>query len=57
MNVINLRPVGWDDMTPRQWGIVREMIRAVAKTAVFCEDTDLLFRAAAFMNATEGYDV
>ena len=56
-NVIHLRPVGWNGMTPRQWGTVRELIRLVRKTALRRHDMLLLLQAQHFLAKTEGYDV
>lgn len=57
MTVINLRPVGWDGMTPRQWYTVREMIRLVRETALRASNLSLLMRAQFFLTETEGRDV
>lgn len=57
MTILNLRPVGWDGMTPRQWGTLRELIRLVAWTAILRDHPILLFRANTFLAQTEGRDV
>ncbi len=57
MTVINMRPVGWGEMTPRQWGTIREMIQLVRENAVRFSDTSLLMRAEQFLTLTEGRDV
>jgi hypothetical protein len=57
MNVLNLRPVGWDGMTPRQWGALRDLIRQVGKMADYLDDPDLSFRAELFLIRTRGFDV
>lgn len=57
MNVINLRPVGWSEMTPRQWATVRELIRLVRETALYSGNLSLLMRAQFFLTETAGRDV
>lgn len=57
MTVINLRPVGWDGMTPRQWYILRELIRLVSDTAFQRNDFGLFTRAQNFLRSTGGRDV
>ena len=57
MTVIQLRPVGWDGMTPRQWGTLRSLIRIVQETAIQIDDPLLLFRATSFLMRTRGRDV
>ncbi len=57
MTVINLRPVGWDSMTPRQWGTLRELIRLVRETALRSSNPPLLMRAHRFLTMTAGRDV
>jgi len=57
MTVINLRPVGWGEMTPRQWDTIRNMIRQVREGARRNGDPVLLLRATLFLAKTEGYDV
>ena len=57
MTIINLRPVGWNGMTPRQWGTVREMIRLVRETAIRQSNLSLMFRAQFFLTQTARRDV
>ena len=57
MTISNLRPVGWDGMTPRQWGTVRDLIQLVRKTAIRSTNLSLLIRAQHFLKMTKGYDV
>ena len=57
MNVINLRPVGWDGMTPRQWHVIRSMIREVLVVAINRGNQPLFQRAQHFLTMTEGRDV
>lgn len=57
MSVINLRPVGWDEMTPRQWGTLRDLIRLVHANALRFDNIVLLLRAQHFLYQTEGRDV
>lgn len=57
MTVINLRPAGWDGVTPRQWGAMRELIRLVSETAFQRDNFDLFMRASTFLAQTEGRDV
>lgn len=57
MTILNLRPVGWDGMTPRQWGTIRELIGRVWDSAWRFGDAALLLRAQSFLDTTEGYDV
>ena len=57
MNIINLRPVGWESMTPQQWGTLRELIRLVRETALQRCNVSLFARAHNFLVKTEGYDV
>jgi len=57
MTVLNLRPVGWDGMTPKQWGAVRAMVREVLNVATRNLDIDLMTRAIFFLINTAGRDV
>ena len=57
MNVINLRPVGWDGVTPRQWGTLRDLIRMVLMVAINRGNQPLFQRAQRFLTMTEGRDV
>lgn len=57
MNVIHLRPIGWNETTPRQWGILRDLIREVSKVAVFRCHVNLYVQAEKFLIKTEGRDV
>lgn len=57
MTIVNLHPVGWDGMTPRQWSTVRDMVRVIASVARRSDDPVLLFRANALLARTEGRDV
>lgn len=57
MTVIQLRPVGWDGMTPRQWGTLRDLIRLVSEAATRFDDPVLLVRANIFLRRTAGRDV
>ncbi len=56
-NVIHLRPIGWGFMTPRQWGILRDLISLVRKIALCSGDMSLLMRAQRFLTQTAGRDV
>jgi hypothetical protein len=57
MVITNMRPIGWGETTPRQWDVIRKMVRQVVRTAVYLDDPILLFRANAFLLKTEGFDV
>ena len=57
MTVINIRPVGWGGMTPRQWGAIRKMTQAVYDVAVANASYGLALRANVFLDNTEGRDV
>ena len=57
MTIPNLRPVGWNGMTPWQWYVLRELVLQVARTAVSLDDPVLMFRANAFLLKTAGRDV
>lgn len=57
MAIINMRPVGLSDMTPRQWGSIRAMIEDVRVVAFSRGNQPLFQRAMNFLDATEGYDV
>ena len=57
MTVLNLRPVGWNGMTPKQWGSLREMIRQVYKCSIISGNLSLMMRAQFFLTETEGRDV
>lgn len=58
MTVINLRPIGWNGMTPEQWRVVRKMIRVVSDIALSgTTNTPLWARAEQFLAKTEGRDV
>jgi len=57
MTIINLRPVGWNFMTPRQWGTLRKLIRLVLLTASSSGNQRLFQRAQHFLTMTEGRDV
>lgn len=57
MTIINLRPVGWDGMSPRQWRVVREMVQTVRTVAECSLNITLMVRAEMFLISTEGYDV
>lgn len=57
MTVINLRPVGWNGMTPRQWHTLRQMIYDVRNVAIFRGNQPLFQRALTFLTDTAGRDV
>ncbi len=57
MTVTNLRPVGWDGVTPRQWGTYRAMVGKVYDVAVANSSYGLALRAIVFLDNTEGRDV
>ena len=57
MTIVDLKPVGWNGMTPRQWRTVRNMIREVSSVATMCGNLPLMLRAEAFLIKTEGFDV
>lgn len=57
MTIINLRPVDWGGMTPRQWGSIRAMIEDVRIVASSRGNQPLFQRAMTFLTKTEDYDV
>ena len=57
MTVIHMRPIGWGDMTPSQWGTVRDMIKQVLFVAEDSYNIELMWRAHQFLSLTEGRDV
>lgn len=57
MVIINLRPVGWCETTPRQWATIRDMIQLVRECAIRSGDLSLLMRTKCFLTLTEGRDV
>lgn len=56
MTVVYLRPVGWNFLTPRQWGALRGMIISVSNVALRSGDVPLWLRAERFLANTEGRD-
>ena len=56
MTVIDLKPVGWGGLTPRQWKAVRDMVRAAYKVAVVSRNYLLMNKAENFLFDTEGRD-
>ena len=54
--VIDMRPIGWGEMTPRQWSVLRNLIREVEFVASRAGNTILALRARHFLVATEGRD-
>ncbi len=57
MTVINLRPVGWNGLAPRQWGALRELIQLVLASAFRSGDLSLAKRAQHFLTMTENQGV
>lgn len=57
MTIIDMRPTGWDEMTPRKWGTIRNMIRLGLDCAIRAGDTLLSLQAQTFLIDTEGFDV
>ncbi len=57
MTVIHMQPVGWNVMTPRQWGNLRELIAQVHDIALARGNPHLWWRANMFLAQTEGRDV
>ncbi len=57
MTVLDLKPVGWGHLTPRQWKAVRKMVRAVYEVAIAVRNPVLMLRAQNFLFDTEGRDV
>ncbi len=57
MVIINMRPVGWGYMTPRQWATIRDMIRLVRDNALRSDDMLLVMRAQLLLSDTEDFDV
>ena len=57
MSIINLRPVGWGGMTPKQWDTLRDMLLQIIKTAHFLGNEALFLRATFLLSRVDNRHV